>query len=171
MRQSNDLWGRARLEPAEILERLAGRGCYVVPHGGRGGKPSPAGTPADIAHALASSQHTIGKMVALAIVFQSSASFQSIIDQTYAEHLRALQHAPQYAKMLEGPRCARLRLVIQFVMNDLVWPKRAERNATRAKAMKMRKGDFGQIYRYVVSYLEAEAKNAASDARDFLYGD
>jgi hypothetical protein len=176
MRRSNDLWTRARREPLEILCRLAGRGCFVIPQGG-GGRSANAQTPADIAHALSTSRDELGKLMAIAMVCETTAHNTTIIEKGYALYLDDLVRSAQYQAMLKGPKRARLRLIIIDVVNDMMLEiTRRDRGARRnikqkAERIRMRKGDYGKVYRYVRAQLEASMQTAARDARDYLFHD
>lgn len=152
-------------DPLELVARMLVGGSFRLPTEGRSSRQLL--TSADVAGAVGLMRDPVAKQAVLAVARRGEGA--SLVALGRAAARRMMRQVSHRNRGGETPALRlddaadrwRMRLVLQDAVNDLVWPEGRVAARDAAKAVKMRKGDYLQVYAIAAATL----KQALEDGR------
>ncbi len=171
-RHKDDTWSTAKPDPLELIARFMVGTSYRAPVEGQATRKTSHAN--EIAGAVGYMRSGLQRDVAVAVATRAEGgdlsrlavvAFQAVVREVV--HLR-----PRPLDLRDGADRWRLRLVVYDAVHELVWPERGSRQSlgAMAKAAKMRKASYTQVYRCAMSVLNAQLDAARTDFQAKLWG-
>lgn len=150
---------RVRLDPIEILSRLACRGGFPNLTGAVG--TGPGITPQELLHAAGAVEDKFGVAVAIAIACQSAHNWVEVHERGFPRVLASVQRVRALHELVRHDRRSRVRYVLHDAFHDAARWRRAIPWRDAAKAAKMRETDYKALYQHTAADLQDAAAGAA----------
>lgn len=154
-------------DPLELIARMLVGGSFREPSDGRS-TMTPL-TAADIAGAVGMMRDSVAKQAVMAVALRGQGVSLSSLGSSLASRVMRQIHGQRRsggkpALRMDDPADRwRMRLVLQDVANDLVWPEGKCPAQLAARAAKMRKGDYLRVYRLAAEVLEQAIEAGRTD--------
>ena len=152
-----------QMSPLEVLSKMAGGTTFRVPTAGRSTKASASGTSA-VSHALGHVKDELQQALAFAYACESATGWQAVEEMAVARLERELGGDRRTKELVTGKNVFRIRLVLQDVFREVIVRHRPKPQAMLAKAARMRKADYVELYRAIAGVLHTIALEGATTA-------
>lgn len=159
-------YANSRRDPLEVLSMLAGGTTFRVPGAGGGrtvGKD-------DLAHCLGFVKDRLAQCLALAVATHSDGEWSEVLALAYPKLLSELVSTPDTSHLVRGKKRHRVRIVLRDAFIECTCTGKLPPVRDRAKAAKMRWGDYLTLLDEAKGFLKTWALVGAHVAVRALYG-